>query len=152
MDLCLLNTHVIEPYMVLSLISTAGILVPPSCHERPIVYSYSCAGVPLLLAVWKELAKRSFAIIAICKAWSWQGSFGSHYLRVRSQTESDGHVTVSAATNFAAWIVHNARMYVRCLNTFMYATSFHGTFLRSWYRPQSASVSWYASKCLSAFS
>ena len=51
-----------------------------------------------------------------------RGSFGTQNLRVTNQTESDGHVTVSAATIDTAWTVHSARLSVQCLYGFRYAT------------------------------
>ena len=47
-----------------------------------------------------------------------RGTFGTQNLRVTNQTESDGHVTVSAATTYTAWTVHNASLYVQCLYSF----------------------------------
>lgn len=51
-----------------------------------------------------------------------RGSFGTQNLRVTNQTESDGYVIVSAATNYTVWSVDNASLYVQCLYGFRYAT------------------------------
>ena len=48
-----------------------------------------------------------------------RGSFGTQNLCVANQSESDGHVIVSAAT---AGTVRNASLYVQCLDGFRYAT------------------------------
>lgn len=105
--------------MLLSTTRTVGILLVLCAVKRGLSRPSQPAQVlPFYWPYEKSLQSAVLQSLRSAEHGLGRGSFGTQNLRVTNQTESDGHVTVSAAPNYTAWTVHNASLYVQNLYSF----------------------------------